>query len=467
MPVPVVTVAQMRDWEERSWAAGRSVEDVMDRAGQAVAQRAVTMSRVGDRILFLVGKGNNGGDARLAATHLLKRDNVIADVSDPRVGLNQIKDELAQQPALIIDGLFGIGLNRALDGDWMKMVDCINGARLPVLSVDVPSGLDANKGEPLGGSVRADVTVTFGAAKTGMLKTKAAEYTGRLEVVSQIGLIDCPIKNEMAWVEADDFNGFPPDREVTGHKGDYGHLGIIAGSLGYHGAAVLAARGAMRAQPGLITLVTPRDVHTTVASQLSQPMVHPWSARALEVLDQCTALLVGPGLADEGLPAEICEKIAQLWLESSKPIIADASALDMIERTSANCFRLITPHPGEAARLLGVDTATVQADRLAALRKLAARMGSSVVLKGHQTLVGASEHMVSVNSSGNPHLAQGGSGDVLAGLVGGWIAQPRFQTPEMAATAVRYAVWRHGQAADRMPPQFDGWGMDELIRHLK
>ena len=198
MPVPVVTVAQMRDWEGRSWAAGCSVEDVMDRAGQAVAQRAVTMSRVGDRILFLVGKGNNGGDARLAATHLLKRDNVIADVSDPRVGLNQIKDELAQQPALIIDGLFGIGLNRALDGDWMKMVDCINGARLPVLSVDVPSGLDANKGEPLGGSVRADVTVTFGAAKTGMLKTKAAEYTGRLEVVSQIGLIDCPIKNEMA-----------------------------------------------------------------------------------------------------------------------------------------------------------------------------------------------------------------------------------------------------------------------------
>ena len=94
-------------------------------------------------------------------------------------------------------------------------------------------------------------------------------------------------------------------------------------------------------------------------------------------------------------------------------------------------------------------------------------MGSSVVLKGHQTLVGASEHMVSVNSSGNPHLAQGGSGDVLAGFVGGWIAQPRFQTSEMAATAVRYAVWRHGQAADRMPPQFDGWGMDELIRHLK
>ena len=469
MPVPVITIAQMRVWEEQSWAAGCSVEAVMDRAGQAVAQQAAGMSRVGDMILFLAGPGNNGGDTRLAAKHLAKREIRLVELADPGTALGDLAAGLESRPALIIDGVFGNGLNRPLEGAWSELVNQVNGSGIPVLAVDVPSGLNADTGQSLGNAIRANATVTFAAPKAGMVNTAAAEFIGRLEVVPDIGLVNCPHDSDLGWALREDFDGFPPARPMTSHKGDFGHLGIIAGSLGCHGAAVLAARGAMRAQPGLITVVTPADVYVPVASQLSQPMVYPWSASAADKLLGCTALLVGPGLAGENLPREIKNEVVRLWHESPVPVIADASALDMLpsEPVATKVLRVITPHPGEAARLLGTTAAEVQSGRLQALRKLAGQHGGTVVLKGSQTLVGGVEGQVAVNSTGNPHLAQGGSGDVLAGFISGWLAQPACQSPPLAGMAIRYAVWRHGQAADRMPGQLDGWGAEELIRHLK
>ena len=293
MPVPVVTVAQMREWEDLSWESGRLVNDVMRRAGQAVARRAIGMSRVGDVILFLAGRGNNGGDTRIAADYLSKREIQLVEVDNPEKELDRVDSLLAAGPALVVDGLFGIGLNRPLDDNWKKLIGLLNDRACPLLAVDVPSGLNADTGKPMGAAVRANVTATFAAPKKGLIEHGASEYTGRLEVVNDIGLADCPCVGDFQWVLKEDFAGFPPERPVSAHKGDFGHLGILAGSRGWHGASVLAARAALRAQPGLVTVVTPEDAYLPVASQLTQPMVHSWSEEARDILSRCTTILMG------------------------------------------------------------------------------------------------------------------------------------------------------------------------------
>src|SRR6185436_914333 len=209
---------------------------------------------------------------------------------------------LARRPALIVDGLFGIGLNRPLSPGWIQLIDEINARKTAqVLAVDTPSGLDADTGLPLGAAVRATHTLTFGAIKRGMLASTAANFVGRLEVEQEIGLVPCPFQENCVAVDAADFLGYPPPRFPSGHKGSYGHLAILAGSCGFHGAAVLAARAAQRAQPGLITLCVPESIYSPVASQLQAVMVQPYS-QGPQFPKNTTALLIGPGLADPRLP---------------------------------------------------------------------------------------------------------------------------------------------------------------------
>jgi hydroxyethylthiazole kinase-like uncharacterized protein yjeF len=465
MSVPVVTIAQMREWEEMSWAAGRDVREVMRDAGAAIAARASAMTCEGDSILLLVGKGNNGGDTKLSADRLGGRKVRLLEVEDPLTAIEEIDIQLAARPALVIDGLFGIGLNRSLNEDWRRLIECVNSSTCPLLAVDVPSGLNADSGEPMAAAIRADVTVTFAAPKLGLIKTSATEYTGRLEVAPDIGLIDCPHDAELHWVLPGDFVGFPPSRPPNSHKGTFGHLGIIAGSVGWHGAAVLAARAALRSQPGLVSVVTTEGAWPVVAAQLAQPMVHPWSGTARKVLSQCTAILMGPGLAGD-LPDEMREEISRLWREYPRPVIADASALDLLPvGESAAGLRVITPHPGEAARLLDITVGKVQADRPATLRELAEKLGCHVILKGNQTLSGGVTGRILCNSTGNPSLAQGGSGDVLAGFLGGLLAQPRLI--ESPGRTLAHSIWKHGLAADCLTQECAGWGMEELIFALK
>jgi len=413
----------------------------------------------------LAGKGNNGGDTRLAAEQIKGRKVTLAEVSGQDC-LPEIQEVLDGGPALVVDGLFGIGLNRELVGDWVELVEAVNASGLTVLAVDAPSGLNADTGEPMGVAVRADVTITFGAPKLGLLENHAAEFVGRLETAADIGLIQCPEQTGLNWVLPEDFDDFPPERPVNSHKGTFGHLGIIAGSMGFHGAAVLAARAAQRAQPGLITLLTPKNVYHPVASQLREQMVHPWTVDSIGRLAKCTALLAGPGLADEELPKGLRNEIIRLWREDERPMVLDASALDWLKpmKKTGDHTRVITPHPGEAARLLGVSSVALQAGRCAALRKLASQCDCHVVLKGAHTLIGESAGDICINSSGNPYLAQGGSGDVLSGFIGGWLAQP--WTHVASKRALTYAVWRHGRAADWMSSQAEGWGMDELVTAL-
>ena len=460
MPIPVITIAQMREWERATWATGVSEESVIRRAGAALAKVVLRMTRPGAEVLVLAGKGHNGDDARFATDGLPGRSVRVVSVTDPAAAIAEVK---CFSGALIVDGLFGIGLSRPLADDWLRLVAVLNESRVPILAVDVPSGLNADTGEPLAAAVRAAVTLTFGAVKQGLLRTGAAPFTGRLEVAVDIGLVPCPFTNGMSWTLPEDFVGFPPPRPVEGHKGTFGHLAIFAGSVGYHGAAVLAARGALRAMPGLVSVFTTERAYPAVAAQVAQPMVRPWAERT-QMPESSTAVLFGPGLAGPDVPERLRSEMVALWSESPLPVVADASALAWLPtgRTPPGVVRVVTPHPGEAARMLGTTTVEVLADRGRAVREISrSRGGGWVVLKGRHTLVGRVEGDLFLNSSGNPQLGQGGSGDVLAGYLAGELAQPLLRAD--IGLLIRHAVWEHGHAADVLSARKAAWEMADLV----
>jgi hydroxyethylthiazole kinase-like uncharacterized protein yjeF len=454
----------MRDWEKATWQSGTVTEqEVIARVGAIIARESLRRTAAGDRILLLAGKGHNGDDVRAARTHLEDRQVELLEVADPSRQLPELAEALARHPALIVDGLFGIGLNRPLDEDWKVLIDRINRSRAPVLAVDVPSGLNCETGQSEGAVIKARATLTLGAVKRGLIAPAAVPYVGDLELAEDIGLIRCTVDTGLQWTHASDFAGFPPALRRDAHKGDFGHLVIIAGSLGFHGAAVLAARGAQAARPGLITVVTTDETYLPVAGQLQSVMVRPWRSD-WEVPGKTTAILFGPGLADPTVPTGLRKQAVQLWQEFEGSVVGDASGLNWLAEVGclASSPRVVTPHPGEAARLLKVSTTAVQADRLGSLQRLSDQLGGvTVVLKGHQTLVGAAEGNVFVNATGGPLLGQGGSGDVLAGFLGGLLAQAALLNDPLHA--IRYGVWRHGSAGDS--PEWSGL-IDDLPRML-
>jgi hydroxyethylthiazole kinase-like uncharacterized protein yjeF len=466
MSLPILSVAQMREWEQATWAAGQTETEVIRRVGQAVAHRALQLTQSDDLILLLAGPGHNGSDVRAARTALPENRVELLEIKNPADDLALVRQALNENPALIVDGLFGIGINRPLEPAWQKIIQLLNASPAPILAVDVPSGLNADTGEIFGAAIRATVTLTVGAPKAGLLAQNAWPHVGRLEVAADVGLTAPVPRTEMQWVLPQDFHGFPPARPVAGHKGTFGHLAILAGSVGYHGAAVLATRGALRAQPGLVTTLPLEPAYLQVAGQLQSAMVKAWSPE-IHFPGDFTAILVGPGLAARDVPEELVIAVRKLWRDSQLPIIADASALDWLpmDHVPRNAIRVITPHPGEAARLSKATPAQVQENRPRAVREISKHFGNCwVVLKGHQTLSGRSAGDLWVNSSGNPHLAQGGSGDVLAGYLAGLLAQPALQG-EVGRT-LSYAVWQHGAAADALSAQHRNWTIEDLVTRI-
>ena len=466
MPIPVITAAQMREWEAATWAAGQTEAEVIRRVGKRVARRARKLTRAGDTILFLVGKGHNGDDARATAKQLEGRRAEVLEMFLPDTDLLALEAALKEKPALIVDGLFGIGLNRPLSEAWQKIISTINASQIPVLAIDVPSGLNADTGETFGAVIEAAVTLTVGAPKTGLLAPAAWPFVGKLEVTDDMGLVPCPLASELNWTQPEDFKRFPPPRDVAGNKGNFGHVAIIAGSFGYHGAAVLTVRGAQRAQPGLATVFTQENVFHPIAAQLQSAMVNLWKPE-MKLPEKTSALLVGPGLAAPELFEPMKKHTRYLWRAAGFPLVVDASALDVLdaEPFQKNFTRVLTPHPGEAARLLKTTAANVQANRVGALRELSKKFGGAwVVLKGHQTLVGRDEGKIFANPSGNAQLAQGGSGDLLAGFIAGLLAQPALAAD--VETLLRYAVWQHGAAADKLSLTRRNWTVEDLAAEL-
>lgn len=462
MSVPVISVEQMRQWEESSWDAGRSQSAVIQNAGQLVAHAALRMTRSEDRILILAGKGHNGDDARSAQPHLVGRRVKLLNVHKPAETFGELDSLLEKRPSLLIDGLFGIGLSRPLDPPWTDLIERMNQANLPILAVDVPTGLNANTGEPYNVAVLATRTITFAAPKSGLILPQSYTFAGKLEVAADIGLLPCPHTSDLQWTLPKDLADFPPTRRIDGHKGSFGHAAILAGSEGYHGAAVLASRAALRARPGLVTIFCDPSVFVPIASQSQAAMVHAFRP-GTRLPESCTAQVIGPGLAAELDPG--WKRFAnEQWQSSPTPVVVDASALDWIEpgSTPLNSRRVLTPHPGEAARLLGTKASVIQENRVAALREISAKYGNCwVVLKGHQTLVGRSSGEVFFNSSGDAFLAQGGAGDVLAGFLGGLLAQPKLQVQPLKT--IRYAVWAHGAAAEALTATHRTWTVEELL----
>ena len=464
MPLPVISVSQMRDWEERTWGEGVDPGAVMKKAGICLSKAILLSTEPGDFILLLAGKGGNGGDTRIASEQLRDRDALLMVVTDPRDAFSKLEQTLQRRPALIVDGLFGIGLNRDLDADWARLITLVNESDSPVLSVDCPSGLEADYGRVYGAAIIAQTTLTFGAPKHGLISDESAKYVGALEVATNIGLSEQLPESDAFWLTESDMHSALPERDPASHKGDYGHLAIISGSIGYHGAAVLSARSALRARPGLVSVFTPS--YEAVASHLQSVMVHPWGTECVNALNQSSAILIGPGLAGPNVDDSLKMLARNLWEEFEKPIIVDATALDWIplNNGASDSPRIITPHPGEAGRLLGMSAEQVQRERVKSSRDLAALYKATVLLKGRHTIITQAQGPVLINSTGNEGLAQGGSGDVLAGYLAGLMAQPAFNNKTIQASA--YSVWKHGRCADILDRSNSYWGMNELIQEL-
>ncbi|MDA7916524.1 NAD(P)H-hydrate dehydratase [Verrucomicrobia bacterium] len=408
--IPIITVEEMRVWENASWEAGISERKVIGNVGEIIAAHLLKNTKKGDLIVFLAGKGNNGADARAAAEHLNDRRTVFIDTLAPKTQLQSVIDALAKRPKVVVDALFGTGLNRELNKDWINLINTVNESHLQILSIDIPSGLSGTDGTIRGAAIRADVTLSLGGIKTGLVKGGPnTALVGHLICEPHIGLYQQPAQEtQRFWIDKHEFLNFPPRRSCDSHKGTHGHLCILAGSLGYHGAAVLCAKAAAKSRPGLTTVLTSRDALTPIASQLATQMVNIWQG---DLPERITCLVIGPGLAGHDLDANLKTEFQKLWENFPHPIIVDATALDWIPKNSTETkgLRVLTPHPGEAARMLNVTTEEIQKDRESSVRKLSQKYANAiVVLKGQHTLVATTDSEITYNGSGNPALAQGG-----------------------------------------------------------
>jgi NAD(P)H-hydrate epimerase len=490
----ILTAAEMREVDRLTTARYRVPGlTLMENAGKSVAEfiQARFPNFTRRHIVVLCGKGNNGGDGFVAARHLRKMGAKpeVRLFGDPREvkgdaaanlkrwktasGKLQIDkpgkgDELKfASDSIIVDALLGTGARGAVEGRLREVIAGLN-RREPgcvVVSVDIPSGLHADTGEAQGDVVVADHTVTFTAPKPGLFLGAGAHHTGEL-AVRNIGspreLIEEIGKGKLRWSEPQEFTRFALPRKPTGHKGTYGHALIVAGSVGKSGAAVLASWAASRVGAGLVTVATPEPVLPTIAAHAPEIMMEPLvstlagtiSARCFEanffgkLVAGKSALGIGPGLTTQIETQEFVRGV--MGMRSRVPIILDADGLNAFagrasELKDPKDTIAITPHPGEMARLTGCTTDEVQSRRVELAIKSAADWNAQVILKGHHTVTAAPDGCAWINSTGNPGMGTGGTGDVLTGMLAGLTAQYR-DSPWPLVLA--FGVYMHGLAGD-------------------
>jgi ADP-dependent NAD(P)H-hydrate dehydratase / NAD(P)H-hydrate epimerase len=467
--IPVLTTEELRQVEQR--AAGRT-PSLMERAGKATALLARRLADdTGAPVLVVAGPGNNGGDAWVAAQHLLKDFNrvVVLDVAGtpPKAPEAQAakaafqaagKGEIAREwpvslhPALVIDGMLGLGLTRDLDAPYIYLVSRINGSRVPVLSIDVPSGLDSATGCVRGAAVRASQTLTFIAHKVGLHTADGPDYCGQVEVESLGTHDDVMAIARGSLLSPPVVRSWLAPRLRNSHKGNYGSLGIIGGNRGMVGAALLAGRAALVTGAGKVSLglLSP----DAPPADLAQPEL---MLRPIDDVMGCDVIVAGPGAGQSPSATSVSmfeRNVLPSLIAQGRSLVLDADALNAIAfndqlRTAVAGRRkgatVLTPHPAEAGRLLGKTTAQVQGDRLPAALELTQRFKAHAVLKGTGSICAFPDGRWSINSTGNPGLASGGTGDVLAGMIGALLCQGLD-----AERALQYAVCLHGAAADAL-----------------
>ena len=462
MPLlPIYTAGAIREIEARAGAAG-----LMQRAGQAGAELARSLcSDTAKSILVVAGPGNNGGDAfeaavalkrwffRVAVVFAGERDRLPADAKAAHAKWEAAGGTLLETIPegarfdLAVDGLFGIGLKRPLAGSHRAIVEKLNSLRLPVLSLDAPSGIDADTGEVMGCAVRAAHTLTFIAHKPGLLTADGPDYCGEL-TVDPLGLDPLALRQpDGALLDADILAAAVAPRPRNFHKGKAGSVGVLGGAAGMAGAAVIAGRAALRCGAGRVYLglLTPRPPRVDYAHP-ELMLRNPGEILNKDLVD---ILVVGPGM---GRTAS-ASKLLRAALSAPLPLVLDADALNLIaddhglaaataKRAAAT---VMTPHPAEAGRLLGKATRAIQADRIAAARTLAARYGAFALLKGNGSVIAEPAGRFWINPSGNPGMASAGMGDALAGIVGALCAQGAAPLGALLA-----GTYLHGAAADAL-----------------
>jgi ADP-dependent NAD(P)H-hydrate dehydratase / NAD(P)H-hydrate epimerase len=487
--LPVFTADEMRQVDQRAIRElGIPSATLMENAGRGAAAciqallPELGLPRRGARVAIVCGKGGNGGDGFVVG-RWLKRAGHRVDVfllgsprdlrGDPALKLREmerrglrarvVEDDTTLARALpgaqlVVDAILGTGSRGAPTPPVADAIERINASGRPVVALDIPSGLSADGGAPEGPVVRAVLPPTFAGIKRGLVAGSGAPLAGRVVVVD-IGVPPAEITRATTTFvsEPADVARHFPSRPRETHKGSYGHLLVIAGSVGKTGAAALAARGALRAGAGLVTVATASSAQPVVASLLLEAMTEPVAEtpartvglKARERLDELAAqrdaVTLGPGL---GLDEDTQGLARDLVFECPRPMVVDADALtalagrlDRLRATPAP--RCLTPHPGEMARLLNTSVADVQRDRVGTARRFATAWQTPVVLKGATSVIGFPDGTAVLNPTGNPGMASGGTGDVLSGVLGAFLARG-LEAP----TALVAAVHLHGLAGD-------------------
>jgi hydroxyethylthiazole kinase-like uncharacterized protein yjeF len=441
------------------------------------------------RVAIVAGKGNNGGDGFVIGRYFLNRGIAVKAflLADPKALRGDaetafqiflhMKGEVIPVPSsrdyqkvkrdlekldLLIDSIFGTGLDAEVRGYYREVIDHLNTLQKPIVAVDIPSGLDANTGKPHGTAIRATLTVTFGLPKVGHLISPGINYVGALKIID-ICIPKRLVEEERIQtylVEGEDIRKrLSVPRRPDTHKGDYGHLLVIAGSVGKTGAATMACEAALRMGAGLVTLAIPKSLNAIMEVKLTEAMTEPLlethrqtlSLRAfnsiLRLCENKNAVIIGPGV---GTFKETQTLVLKLLKTLNLPIVLDADGLTALATQvktlpATNRSLILTPHPGEMARLIGSTAKEVQEDRMGISRRFSQSQHIHLVLKGHRTLIATPKGEIFINPTGNPGMASGGTGDVLTGMIGGLICQG-FDI----LSSLQTAVYLHGWAGDEV-----------------
>jgi len=446
------------------------------------------------RVAIIAGKGNNGGDGFVVARHLYNR-GIRVEVyligesteikGDARVNLDILKkigiplyervtsNDLSaplRYTDIIVDAIFGTGLSSEIKNPYSDVINAINSSRKPVVSIDVPSGVDSDTGEILGVAVKADITVTFALPKRGLLVFPGAEYAGILKI-GDIGIPKRIIGEEDIRVNLltrDEVRASLPPRRPDSYKTSFGHLLVMAGSPGKTGAAAMTSLSALRVGAGLVTLATPKSLNEIFESKLTEVMTLPLpetddltiSDKAEEIIYQIlpkmAVIAIGPGLS---IHPETTRVVRHLVKRSEIPMVIDADGinalighLDILKEAKAPL--ILTPHPGEMARLLGITPKDIQKDRIGIAQRFAKENRVFLVLKGARTIISDPHGDIFINPTGNPGMATAGTGDVLTGMISGLIAQGMEPL-----TAAKTGVYLHGLTGDISAEEFGEMGM--------